>query len=242
MASYKVVGLLSGGKDSCYNLVECARRGHEIVALANLEPYPSDDNQEELDSQCFQTVGAGLVPAIAECLGLPLVRRRTRGEAIKTSVEYMHDRVPQEEPPDETTQRDEVEDLYWLLRDVLRAYPEVSAVSCGAILSNYQRCRVENVCERLGLISLAFLWQREQQSLLNDMVQDGMQSILVKVASMGLRVSFLGKTLGELQSQFLELVCGLIWVRCYFEDSGSRAVIDAARSIRTERLWRRRGI
>lgn len=34
----KVVGLLSGGKDSCYNLCQCVRQGHDIVALATLAP------------------------------------------------------------------------------------------------------------------------------------------------------------------------------------------------------------
>ena len=28
----------SGGKDSCYNLIECVREGHDIVALGNLKP------------------------------------------------------------------------------------------------------------------------------------------------------------------------------------------------------------
>ena len=32
----KVVGLISGGKDSIFNLLECVAHGHEIVALANL--------------------------------------------------------------------------------------------------------------------------------------------------------------------------------------------------------------
>lgn len=34
----KVVGLLSGGKDSVYNLVHCAIQGHEPVAVASLGP------------------------------------------------------------------------------------------------------------------------------------------------------------------------------------------------------------
>lgn len=33
-----VVGLLSGGKDSCYNLCHCAKLGHNVVALATLAP------------------------------------------------------------------------------------------------------------------------------------------------------------------------------------------------------------
>lgn len=28
----------SGGKDSTYNMIQCVRHGHEIVALANLHP------------------------------------------------------------------------------------------------------------------------------------------------------------------------------------------------------------
>ena len=36
------------------------------------------------------------------------------------------------------------------------------AVSVGAILSDYQRVRVEGVCARLNLVSLAFLWRRDQ--------------------------------------------------------------------------------
>lgn len=35
-------------------------------------------------------------------------------------------------------------------------------VSCGAILSDYQRLRVEAVCASLGLTSLSYLWQRNQ--------------------------------------------------------------------------------
>lgn len=35
----------------------------------------------------------------------------------------------------------------------------MEAVASGAVLSTYQRTRVESVCGRLGLQSLAFLWQ-----------------------------------------------------------------------------------
>lgn len=35
----KVVALVSGGKDSCYNMMQCVAAGHEIVALGNLAPY-----------------------------------------------------------------------------------------------------------------------------------------------------------------------------------------------------------
>ena len=34
----KYVGLLSGGKDSCFNLLHCQRNGHELVAAVSLGP------------------------------------------------------------------------------------------------------------------------------------------------------------------------------------------------------------
>lgn len=38
-------------------------------------------------------------------------------------------------------------------------HPEVEGLASGAVLSTYQRTRVESVCARLGLTSLAYLWQ-----------------------------------------------------------------------------------
>ena len=40
-------------------------------------------------------------------------------------------------------------------------------------------------CDRLGLVSLAYLWEGDQNELLRAMVMSGMEIILVKVASMG---------------------------------------------------------
>lgn len=37
----KVVALISGGKDSCFNIMYSMANGHEIVALANL--YTSEE-------------------------------------------------------------------------------------------------------------------------------------------------------------------------------------------------------
>jgi diphthine-ammonia ligase len=44
----------------------------------------------------------------------------------------------------EINEEDEVEDLYNLLKEVKEQYP-IEGVSTGAILSSYQKKRVENV-------------------------------------------------------------------------------------------------
>ena len=35
---HKVIGLVSGGKDSTFNLLHCVANGHELIALATLTP------------------------------------------------------------------------------------------------------------------------------------------------------------------------------------------------------------
>ncbi|PWY98963.1 hypothetical protein BCV70DRAFT_201181 [Testicularia cyperi] len=222
----KVVGLLSGGKDSCYNLLHCVQQGHEIVALATLAPPESTD---ELDSYMYQTVGHDAVHLVAQAMEIPLYRRTIKGTALNQGAEYGNrqpeggDSGASSSAPDEDIQAresgvtDETEDLYHLLHDVKQHHPDVEAVSVGAILSNYQRVRVEHVCLRtsLNLLPLTFLWQRNQLQLLREMVSSGLESILIKVAGIGLTQTHLGKTLGQMQPKLEQLnrlygshVCG----------------------------------
>ncbi|KAL0717698.1 hypothetical protein Bca4012_067020 [Brassica carinata] len=131
----KVVALVSGGKDSCYVMMKCIQYGHEIVALANL--LPVDDSVDELDSYMYQTVGHQIIVSYAECMNVPLFRRRIRGSSRHQKLSY------------QMTPEDEVEDMFVLLSEVKRQIPSITAVSSGAIASDYQRLRVESICSRL---------------------------------------------------------------------------------------------
>ena len=91
---------------------------------------------------------------------------------------------------------DEVEDLRALLAAVVAKMPSVRAVTSGAILSDYQRLRVEAVCADLGLVSLAYLWQQPQPRVLDLICDSNVHAVLVKVAAMGLEPKkHLGATL-----------------------------------------------
>ncbi|KAG2316209.1 hypothetical protein Bca52824_019331 [Brassica carinata] len=198
----KVVALVSGGKDSCYVMMKCIQYGHEIVALANL--LPVDDSVDELDSYMYQTVGHQIIVSYAECMNVPLFRRRIRGSSRHQKLSY------------QMTPEDEVEDMFVLLSEVKRQIPSITAVSSGAIASDYQRLRVESICSRLGLVSLAFLWKQDQTLLLQEMIANGIKAILVKVAAIGLDPSkHLGKDLAFMEPHLLKLkelygsnVCG----------------------------------
>ena len=40
-------------------------------------------------------------------------------------------------------------------------------------------------CTRLGLVSLAYLWKRDQKELLQEMIESKVHAVLIKVAAMG---------------------------------------------------------
>lgn len=191
----RFVALVSGGKDSCYNILHCLKQGHQLVALGNLYPI---DNVQELDSFMFQTVGFDIVSLYEKCCGVPLFRQSIKAKSSKNvSLNYSK------------TKFDEIEELYQLLKTVKEEIPGLEAVSVGAILSSYQRTRVEDVCDRLGLTVLSYLWQRDQLQLMTEMCemsrQPGQQlgdgkfdARLIKVAAIGLDDSHLGKSLPEI--------------------------------------------
>ena len=122
----------------------------------------------ETDSAMFQTIGWNNIQLLADAMALPLFVGETDMVAKEEGKNYL------------PSAGDEVEDLYMLLEKV-KTEIGVDAVCVGAILSDYQRVRVENVCLRLGLTPLAFLWRRDQAELLQEMVDTGMESILIKV-------------------------------------------------------------
>ncbi|XP_030641198.1 diphthine--ammonia ligase [Chanos chanos] len=186
----KVVALISGGKDSCYNMMQCVAAGHSVVALANLRPA---HNTDELDSYMYQTVGFQAIDLYAEAMGLPLYRRTIEGHSLDTEKEYT------------PTEGDEVEDLYHLLK-LVKEKEGVEAVSVGAILSDYQRVRVENVCCRLRLQPLAYLWRRDQAELLSEMISSDIHALLIKVAAFGLDPEkHLGKSLAQMEDYLKQL-------------------------------------
>ena len=145
---------------------------------------------------CFK-VPHHLLFLIEECLGVPLVIHSASlsRKAINTTSNYTG-----------AIDDDEVEDMYDLLVDVQKRFEEVTAISCGALFSNYQRVRVEHVCSRLNLTPLSFLWRMPQRFLLDAMIEDGLHAILVKVAAPGLMPRrHLNKDLASLRSHFHSL-------------------------------------
>lgn len=83
-AKRKFVALLSGGKDSVMNTMECVALGHELVAVGTLRPKVA----AEQDSFMYQTVGVEVVPLIAKALDVPLYSREITGGPANQELYY----------------------------------------------------------------------------------------------------------------------------------------------------------
>jgi diphthine-ammonia ligase len=104
--SLEVIALISGGKDSFFSLLHCIQNGHNVVALGNLYPAaekPGPDSERgsnqasesvndehDLNSFMYQTVGHTVVPLYQQALGIPLYRQPIVGTAIQTGTSYGH--------------------------------------------------------------------------------------------------------------------------------------------------------
>lgn len=57
----------------------------------------------------------------------------------------------------------------------------------------------------MGLTSLAYLWQRNQEELLVEMINCEVDAIIIKVATLGLDIKHLGRSLSLLQPHLLAM-------------------------------------
>ncbi len=134
------------------------------------------------DSYMYHTPNIDLVSLQAEALGLPLILQETLGEKEK--------------------------ELLDLEKALFRAKKEfgIEGIVVGALFSTYQRDRVQNVANTLGLKVFAPLWHKDQLTLLHELLVNHFEVIIVHVAADGLDESFLGRKLDkELISKLIEL-------------------------------------
>ena len=251
---FNVIALVSGGKDSFFSILHALHHGHKVVALANLCPPQEADGTvvDDMDSMTYQTIGHKVIPLYSHCVNIPVFQRAIRGTTVCDQQDYA---IPDKA---EDTYIDETEDLFELLKMVKSDVPEANAVSSGAILSTYQRTRVESVVLRLGMVPLAYLWQypflppppgREDSStgLLEDMIAAGCDARIIKIASYGVVPALMNASLADAHN-VRRLAQGFRRKHMYIEDEAEfrAAVVGEGGEFETlavngpRRLWKRR--
>ena len=121
------------------------------------------------DSYMFQTAGIEVVPLQAKAMDIPLLTKTSSGIKEK-----------------------ELQDLTKVLRVAKKQY-HIEGIVTGAVASTYQRNRIEQVCEKVGLKIFSPLWQKDQEMEMRELLSSNFKFILTKIASDGLTSEFLGK-------------------------------------------------
>jgi len=136
------------------------------------------DNPE---SYMFHVPNIHITELSSEAMNIPLLRAKTSGVKEK-----------------------ELEDLKIVLEDLKSK--GVDAIFAGALASQYQKSRIDGLCNEIGLESKAPLWHWDPKNYMEKIIELGFEVILVSVSAEGLDESWLGRKLG---SELLEDIVNL---------------------------------
>jgi len=121
------------------------------------------------DSYMFHFPNIHLTDHISRALEIPLVTATTCG-----------------------VKEEELEDLEKLLSSL-----DVDGVVTGAILSSYQKERIERICNNLGIKSIAPLWQQNPLDIMKELIDLNFKVIIVGVYAYGLDQTWLGREINK---------------------------------------------
>ena len=93
-----------------------------------------------------------------------------------------------------STDTDELAQLEETFRR-LKVENRLDGVVTGAVASEYQKTRFDQICDRVGLKSFSPLWHKKPETIVDDLVAAGFRIVLAGVAASGLDESWLGKEL-----------------------------------------------
>ncbi len=103
----------------------------------------------------------------------------------------------------EATGKDELADLESALV-VMKREMGIVGVATGAVASDYQKTRFDNMCHTIGLKSYSPLWHKRPELLVDDLKKAAFRVIVTGVAAAGLDEDWLGKELTGEQWQRLD--------------------------------------
>jgi ABC transporter with metal-binding/Fe-S-binding domain ATP-binding protein len=124
---------------------------------------------ESPESYMYHVPAIELTRLAAESMGIPLVE-------VVTPPEPEKELIP--------------------LRDTLGGLG-IDGIVSGALASEYQRRRLDQICDTIGIKSFAPLWHKNPRELIGEMVNEGFEIMIVGCAAEGLDERWLGRIIDE---------------------------------------------
>jgi ABC transporter with metal-binding/Fe-S-binding domain ATP-binding protein len=137
---------------------------------------------ENPESYMYHVPNIELTRLQAEAMEIPIIIRTSKGE-----------------------KEEELKDLKKAIEDAFIQFG-IEGIVSGAIYSNYQKSRIDGICDELGIGSLSPLWKRKPRDMLIEMVNRGFEIIISAVAAGGLGPEWLGR---EIDMKTIEELCTL---------------------------------
>lgn len=128
---------------------------------------------ENKESYMFHTPSISKVKKQAQAMNLPLLIQKTKGK-----------------------KEEELKDLEKVIKLAKKKY-HIKGVISGAIASNYQKSRIEKICQKLDLKSITLLWQKDEIKYLNELIKNNFKVIITGVFAYPLNQSWLGRTINK---------------------------------------------
>jgi len=126
---------------------------------------------ENPDSFMFHTPAIDLAEMQAKAMNVPIIFKKTKGEKEK-----------------------ELDDLESAIIEAKQKY-KIEGVVTGALFSDYQRSRIERICDKLGLKIFSPLWRKDQEKEMRELIDAGFEIVMTAVAAEGLDKKWLMKPL-----------------------------------------------
>ena len=183
----RVAILASGGKDSTYASWWAQLQGWEVVALVTVSVKGDD-------SMMFQLQNTWIAAFQASASGIPWKPIISFGEEeeevgdLESSITAEGNIFDLKEifPPGIEIP----EDLAFHTGPL-----DIDALVVGALRSDYQKTRIERMCQRLGIISFSPLWHKDPREHMQSLLEHGFGVVFTSVSTEGMSADWIGRTL-----------------------------------------------
>ena len=195
----RVLVLASGGKDSSYSTWWATLRGWEVAGFVTIRVTGDDSMMFQVPT----TALAGMQAASAEIPWLPIAIEGDEESEMQHLENALESIVHGSgKTRSQTWSNDEINEVKWpdgwmwpenLRR--LRSSKPIEGLVVGAIRSDYQKTRIEQMCSRLNLRSFTPLWHHDGGAHMRELVSHGHRIMITSVTTEGLGQEWVGRIL-----------------------------------------------
>ncbi len=197
----RVLILSSGGKDSAYSIWWATLRGWDVAGIVTVRIKGKDSMMFQVPT----TALAGLQSHSAGIAWLPVsINEENDAEMLELEAAIEGVIHGSRKPRSKTWSASDLDAADWPdswpwpdgIKLLQPDYP-IDAIIVGALRSDYQKTRIEQMCHRLGVLSYTPIWHHDPDQHMNELIDHGFEMMITSVTCDGLGQEWLGKILND---------------------------------------------